>query len=67
MIYIIIGLVILVLFLCLHILRLQGYRITKDHHTDIPKDQREEAQRKIDDFDKIMNYSLDQALQRKRG
>ena len=66
MIYVIAGLILIVLFLCLYILKLQGYRVTRVKPEEIPKDQKEAAERKIDEFDKVMNYSLDQALQRKQ-
>ena len=66
MIYAIIGLLATVLFLCLYILKLQGYRITRVKPDKVPEKDKLEAQRKIEAFDKIMNYNLDLALQREQ-
>ena len=66
MIYAIIGLLATVLFLCLYILKLQGYRIIKVTPDKVPEKDKLEAQRKIEAFDKIMNYNLDLALKRER-
>ena len=64
--YIIAGLILIVLFLCLYILKLQGYRVTRMKPEDIPEKDKLEAQRKIEAFDKIMNYNLDLALKREQ-
>ena len=66
MIYAIIGLLATVLFLCLYILKLQGYRIIKVTPGEVPEKDKLEAQRKIEAFDKIMSYNLDLALKRER-
>jgi Na+-transporting methylmalonyl-CoA/oxaloacetate decarboxylase gamma subunit len=66
MTYIITGLILIVLFLCLYILKLQGYRVTRMKPEDIPEKDKLEAQRKIEAFDKIMNYNLDLALKREQ-
>ena len=66
MIYAIIGLLATVLFLCGYILKLKGYRITKATPNEVPEKDKLEAQRKIEAFDKIMNYNLDLALKRER-
>ena len=64
--YVIAGLMLTVLFLCGYILKLQGYQITKVKPEDIPEKEKIEAQRKIEAFDKIMNYNLDLALKREQ-
>lgn len=66
MIYVIAGLILIVLFLCGYILKLQGYRIIKVTPDKVPEKDKLEAQRKIEAFDKIMNYNLDLALKRER-
>ena len=66
MTYAIVGLSIVVLFLCGYILKLQGYRITKVKPEGIPEKEKIEAQKKIEAFDKIMNYNLDLALKREQ-
>ena len=66
MIYVITGLILTVLFLCGYILKLKGYRITKATPNEVPEKDKLEAQRKIEAFDKIMNYNLDLALKRER-
>ena len=66
MIYAIIGLLATVLFLCLYILKLQGYRIIKVTPGEVPEKDKLEAQKKIEAFDKIMNYNLDLALKREQ-
>ncbi len=66
MIYVITGLILIVLFLCGYILKLKGYRITRVKPDKVPEKDKLEAQRKIEAFDKIMNYNLDLALQRER-
>lgn len=66
MIYAIIGLLATVLFLCGYILKLKGYRITRVKPDNMPEKDKLEAQRKIEAFDKIMNYNLDLALKRER-
>ena len=66
MTYAIVGLSIVVLFLCLYILKLQGYRIIKVTPGEVPEKDKLEAQKKIEAFDKIMNYNLDLALKRER-
>ncbi|HHW90898.1 MAG TPA: hypothetical protein GX745_08370 [Clostridiales bacterium] len=66
MTYIITGLIAIVLFLCLYILKLQGYRIIKVTPGEVSEKDKLEAQRKIEAFDKIMNYNLDLALQREQ-
>jgi hypothetical protein len=66
MIYAIIGLLATVLFLCLYILKLQGYRIIKVTPDKVPEKDKLEAQRKIEAFDKIMSYNLDLALKREQ-
>jgi hypothetical protein len=66
MTYAIVGLSIVVLFLCGYILKLQGYRITKVKPEGIPEKEKIEAQKKIEAFDRIMNYNLDLALKRER-
>lgn len=65
MIYAIIGLLATVLFLCLYILKLKGYRVTRVKPDEVPKKEKLEAQRKIEAFDKLMSYNLDLALKRK--
>lgn len=62
--YIVTGLIIIVLFLCLYILKLSGYRITKAKPEEASETDKEKAQRKVEAFDKLMNYNLDQALDR---
>jgi Na+-transporting methylmalonyl-CoA/oxaloacetate decarboxylase gamma subunit len=64
--YVVAGLIILVLFLCLYILKLKGYRITRVKPDEVPEKEKLEAQRKIEAFDKIMNYNLDLALKREQ-
>lgn len=64
--YISTGLILIILFLCGYILKLKGYRITKVKPEDIPEKEKIEAQKKIEAFDKIMNYNLDLALKRER-
>jgi hypothetical protein len=66
MIYVIAGLILIVLFLCGYILKLQGYRIIKVTPGEVPEKDKLEAQKKIEAFDKIMNYNLDLALKRER-
>ena len=66
MIYVITGLILTVLFLCGYILKLKGYRIIRVTPDKVPEKDKLEAQRKIEAFDKIMNYNLDLALQRER-
>ena len=66
MIYVITGLILIVLFLCGYILKLQGYRIIRVTPDKVPEKDKLEAQRKIEAFDKIMNYNLDLALKRER-
>jgi len=65
MTYAIVGLSIVVLFLCGYILKLKGYRITRVKPDEVPKKEKLEAQRKIEAFDKLMSYNLDLALKRK--
>ena len=64
--YIITGLIIIVLFLCLYILKLSGYRVTRVKPEEIPDQEKEAAQRKIEAFETVMNYNLDTALERKQ-
>jgi Na+-transporting methylmalonyl-CoA/oxaloacetate decarboxylase gamma subunit len=64
--YVVAGLIILVLFLCLYILKLKGYRITRVKPDEVPEKDKLEAQKKIEAFDKIMNYNLDLALKREQ-
>jgi len=64
--YIITGLILTVLFLCGYILKLKGYRITRVKPDKVPEKDKLEAQRKIESFDRIMNYNLDLALKRER-
>ena len=64
--YVIAGLMLTVLFLCGYILKLKGYRITKVTPNKVPEKDKLEAQRKIEAFDKIMNYNLDLALKREQ-
>jgi hypothetical protein len=66
MTYAIVGLSIAVLFLCGYILKLKGYRITRVKPDKVPEKDKLEAQRKIEAFDKIMNYNLDLALKREQ-
>lgn len=66
MTYATIGLSLIVLFLCLYIAKLQGYRITRVRPEPISEQERLEQERKIREFDEVMNYSLTQALGRKR-
>ena len=66
MIYVITGLMLTVLFLCGYILKLKGYRITRVKPDKVPEKDKFEAQRKIEAFDKIMNYNLDLALKREQ-
>jgi hypothetical protein len=66
MTYAIVGLSIVVLFLCGYILKLKGYRITRVKPDKVPEKEKLEAQRKIEAFDKIMNYNLDLALKREQ-
>jgi hypothetical protein len=66
MIYAIIGLLATVLFLCGYILKLKGYRIIRVTPDKVPEKDKLEAQKKIEAFDKIMNYNLDLALKRER-
>ena len=66
MTYAIVGLSIVVLFLCGYILKLKGYRITRAKPDKVPEKDKLEAQRKIEAFDKIMNYNLDLALKREQ-
>lgn len=63
---IIAGLITIVLFLCGYILKLKGYRITRVKPDKVPEKDKLEAQRKIEAFDKIMNYNLDLALKREQ-
>lgn len=65
MIYAIIGLLTIVLFLCLYILKIQGYRITRVRPEPMTEQEKDEAQRRIEAFDRVMNYDLDQAVRRK--
>lgn len=67
MIYIIAGLIIIVLFLCAYILKLQGYRITKAKPEEVPREQREAAEKRAQEFEKVLNYNLETALKRERG
>ena len=64
--YVIAGLILTVFFLCLYILKLKGYRIIRVTPDKVPEKDKLEAQRKIEAFDKIMNYNLDLALKRER-
>jgi Na+-transporting methylmalonyl-CoA/oxaloacetate decarboxylase gamma subunit len=64
--YVVAGLIILVLFLLLYIAKLQGYRIIKVTPGEVPEKDKLEAQKKIEAFDKIMNYNLDLALKREQ-
>ncbi len=66
MTYVITGLTLTVLFLCLYILKLKGYRITRVKPGEVPEKEKLEAQRKIEAFDKVMNYNLDLALKREQ-
>ena len=66
MIYTIAGLIIVVLFLFAYILKLKGYRIIKVTPDKVPEKDKLEAQKKIEAFDKIMNYNLDLALKREQ-
>lgn len=66
MVYIIAGLTILVLFLCGYILKLKGYRITRIKPEEIPEDKKREAERRLKEFEEVMNYNLAKALERKR-
>jgi len=66
MTYVITGLILTVLFLCGYILKLKGYRIIRVTPDKVPEKDKLEAQRKIEAFDKIMNYNLDLALKRER-
>lgn len=66
MIYATIGLSLIVLFLCLYIAKLQGYRISRVTPQTLTEREKQEQERKIKEFDEVMNYSLTQALGRKR-
>lgn len=66
MIYATIGLSLTVFFLCLYIAKLQGYRITRIMPDTLSELEKQEQERKIKEFDEVMNYSLTQALGRKR-
>lgn len=66
MIYATIGLSLIVLFLCLYIAKLQGYRITRIQPDTMSELEKQEQERKLREFDEVMNYSLAQALGRKR-
>jgi hypothetical protein len=66
MIYATIGLSLIVLFLCLYIAKLQGYRISRVAPQTLSEREKQEQERKIREFDEVMNYSLAQALGRKR-
>jgi hypothetical protein len=66
MIYAVTGLSLIVLFLCLYIAKLQGYRITRVRPDTLSELEKMEQERKIREFDEVMNYSLAQALSRKR-
>lgn len=65
--YVIAGLILLVLFLCAYILKLKGYRIVRVTQEEVSEKDKEEAKRRIEAFDKLMNYTLDQALQRRES
>ena len=64
--YIIAGLIAIVLFLCLYILKLSGYRVTRVKPEQIPEQEKQAIQRKVEAFDELMGYNLDQALKRKQ-
>lgn len=66
MLYAIIGLSTIVLFLCAYILKLSGYRVTRVKPEQIPEQEKQAAQRKVEAFDELMGYNLDQALKRKQ-
>lgn len=63
---IIAGLIILVLYLCLYILKLKGYRITRIKPEQLPEDEKEKVRKRAEEFEKVMNYNLEKALERKR-
>lgn len=64
--YVVAGLIILVLFLCLYILKLKGYRITRIKRDEMPDHEKEKARKRAEEFEKVMNYNLEKALERKR-
>lgn len=66
MIYAVIGLSLIALFLCLYIAKLQGYRITRVRPDTLSEMEKQEQERRAREFDEVMNYSLAQALSRKR-
>jgi hypothetical protein len=66
MIYAVIGLSLIALLLCLYIAKLQGYRITRVQPDSLSELEKQEQERKIKEFDEVMNYSLSKALDRKR-
>jgi hypothetical protein len=64
---IIIALLTAVLFLCLYIAYLKGYRLTKLTPTQISQDEKQKTERLQKEFDMMMNYNLSQALERRRA
>lgn len=64
--YIIVGLTVLVLFLCGYILKLKGYRITRIKPEIISEEKKREAERRMKEFEEVMSYNLAKALERKR-
>lgn len=65
--FVVAGLTCLALFLCAYILKLKGYRIVRVTQEEVSEKDKEEAKRRIEAFDKLMNYTLDQALQRRES
>lgn len=62
------GLIMLVLFLCLYIAHIKGYRISKPtKKIELPKEEREKAERLQKDFSQVMEYSLSKALERRKA
>lgn len=64
---IIAGLILLVLFLCGYIAYLKGYRITKKQPMKLTEDQKQKAERLRKEFEEVMGYNLQKALERKRA
>lgn len=66
MIYIIVGLIITVLFLCLYIAKIQGYKLVKgEPMAEIPDYEKRRIEQLEKEFEEVLNYNLTRALERK--
>jgi hypothetical protein len=64
---IIIALLTAVLFLCLYIAYLKGYRLTKLTPSQISEEEKSKAEKLAKEFDMMMGYNLSKALERRKA